>query len=174
VPAIPGIPPALCAGRPGRFPCVIPVQSYQYRNLARAELTGVELEGTYDWGRGFVSLAASHIDGRDRATRESLLTVPPDRLSTTLGLRFLGDRLTVGSRLTLVDARTELPASARSRATKAYGLVDLFASYDVNDRIRADVIVQNALDKRYRQYLDALASPGLVAKAALSITFATR
>ena len=174
VPAIPGIPPAICARLRGRFPCVIPVQSYQYRNLARAELSGVELEGTYDWRRGFVTLAASHIAGRDVTTRESLLSVPPDRLSATLGLRFLGDSLTVGTRLTLVEARTDLPASARSSATKAYGLVDLFATYEFNDRIRADVIVQNALDKRYRSYLDALASPGLVAKAALSIKFATR
>lgn len=174
VPAIPGIPASACSGRPGRFPCVIPVRSYQYRNIARADLSGVELEGTYDWGRGFVSLAATHIDGRDRATRESLLTVPPDRIGTTLGLRFLADRLIVGTRLTLVDARTDLPAGSRNRATKAYGLVDLFATYAVTDRVTADVVVQNALDRRYRQYRDALASPGLVAKAALSIAFATR
>lgn len=174
VPAIPGVPASICAARPGRFPCVIPARSYQYRNVARADLSGAELEGTYDWGRGFVSLAATHVDGRDRATRESLLTVPPDRIGTTLGLRFLADRLVVGTRLTLVEARTDLPAAARSRATKAYGLVDLFATCAVTDRITADVAVQNVLDRRYRAYNDALASPGLVAKASLSIAFATR
>lgn len=174
VPAIPGIPASICAARPGRFPCVIPVQSYQYRNLARADLSGVELEGTYDWGRGFVTLAATHTDGRDRTTRETLLSVPPDRISTTLGLRFLGDHLELGTRLSLVDARTGLPRASKSRETKAYGLVDVFASYDLNDRVKAEFIVQNAFDKRYRQYLDALASPGLVAKAALSLKFATR
>ncbi len=174
VPAIPGVPASICAARPGRFPCVIPARSYQYRNVARADLSGAELEGTYDWGRGFVSLAATHVDGRDRATRESLLTVPPDRIGTTLGLRFLADRLVVGTRLTLVEARTDLPAAARSRATKAYGLVDLFATCAVTDRITADVAVQNVLDRRYRAYNDALASPGLAAKASLSIAFATR
>ncbi|MGF6248772.1 hemoglobin/transferrin/lactoferrin receptor protein [Methylobacterium sp. PvP062] len=174
VPAIPGVPASICAARPGRFPCVIPARSYQYRNVARADLSGAELEGTYDWGRGFVSFAATHVDGRDRATRESLLTVPPDRIGTTLGLRFLADRLVVGTRLTLVEARTDLPAAARSRATKAYGLVDLFATCAVTDRITADVAVQNVLDRRYRAYNDALASPGLVAKASLSIAFATR
>lgn len=174
VPAIPGVPASICAARPGRFPCVIPARSYQYRNVARADLSGAELEGTYDWGRGFVSLAATHVDGRDRATRESLLTVPPDRIGTTLGLRFLADRLVVGTRLTLVEARTDLPAAAQSRATKAYGLVDLFATCAVTDRITADVAVQNVLDRRYRAYNDALASPGLAAKASLSIAFATR
>ncbi|MCJ2126761.1 TonB-dependent receptor [Methylobacterium sp. J-077] len=132
------------------------------------------MEGAYDWGRGFVTLAATHTEGRDRATRESLLSVPPDRISTTLGFRFFGDRLELGIRLNLVDARTGLPSAAKNRETKAYGLVDLFASYDLNDRVKADFIVQNAFDKRDRQYLDALASPGLVAKAALGIKFATR
>lgn len=174
VPVIPGVPASICAARPGRFPCVIPARSYQYRNVARADLSGAELEGVYDWGRGFVSLAATHVDGRDRASRESLLTVPPDRIGATLGLRFLADRLVVGTRLTLVEARTDLPAAARSRATRAYGLVDLFATYAVTDRITADLVVQNALDRRYRAYRDALAGPGLVAKASLSVAFATR
>ncbi|WP_375464047.1 TonB-dependent hemoglobin/transferrin/lactoferrin family receptor [uncultured Methylobacterium sp.] len=174
VPAIAGIPASICARIPGRFPCVIPVQSFQYLNIAQAELSGVELEGAYDWGGGFVSLAATHTEGRDRATRQTLLTVPPDRISTTLGLRFLDDRLTVGTRLNLVEARTDLPAGATILATKAYGLVDFFASYRFNDRIKADFILQNAFDKRYTQYLNALANPGLVAKAAISIKFATR
>lgn len=73
-----------------------------------------------------------------------------------------------------MDARTGLPGASKSRETKAYGLVDVFASYDLDDRVKAEFIVQNAFDKRYRQYLDALASPGLVAKAALSLKFATR
>ncbi|TXM71934.1 TonB-dependent hemoglobin/transferrin/lactoferrin family receptor [Methylobacterium sp. WL69] len=174
VPAIAGIPASACARIPGRFPCVIPVQSFQYLNIARAELSGVELEGAYDWGRGFVSLAATHTEGRDRATRQGLITVPPDRISTTLGLRFLDGRLTVGTRLNLVDARTDVPTGATILATKAYALVDVFASYRVNDRIKADFILQNAFDKRYTQYLNALPNPGLVAKAAISIAFATR
>ncbi|NEU12387.1 TonB-dependent hemoglobin/transferrin/lactoferrin family receptor [Methylobacterium sp. BTF04] len=174
VPAIAGIPASICASIPGRFPCVIPVQSFQYLNIAQAELSGVELEGAYDWGRGFLSVAATHTEGRDKATRQSLITVPPDRISTTLGLRFLDDRLTVGSRLNLVEARTDLPTGATILATKAYALVDFFASYRVNDRIKADFILQNAFDKRYTQYLNALPNPGLVAKAAISIKFATR
>lgn len=52
--------------------------------------------------------------------------------------------------------------------------MDLFATGAVSDRITADVVVQNALDRRYRAYSDALASPRLVAEAALSIAFATR
>ncbi|GJD49172.1 Hemin receptor [Methylobacterium crusticola] len=174
VPAIAGIPASICARIPGRFPCVIPVRSFQYLNIAQAALSGVELEAAYDWGGGFVSLAGTHVDGRDRATGETLLTVPPDRISATLALRLLDERLTVGTRLTLVAARTDVPAGTTLLATKGYGLVDLFASYQPNDRIRADFILQNAFDRRYVQYLNALPSPGLTAKAAISIKFATR
>ncbi|WCS24259.1 TonB-dependent hemoglobin/transferrin/lactoferrin family receptor [Methylobacterium sp. NMS14P] len=174
VPAIAGIPASICAARPGRFPCVIPVRSFQYLNVSQAELSGVELEGAYDWGGGFVSLAATHTEGRDKSTRQTLLTVPPDRISATLGLRFLENSLTVGTRLTFVDSRLNVPSGATILATKGYSLVDLFASYTVNDRIRADFILQNAFDKRYTQYLNLLPSPGLTAKAAISIKFATR
>ncbi|MEH3148415.1 MAG: TonB-dependent hemoglobin/transferrin/lactoferrin family receptor [Methylobacterium frigidaeris] len=174
VPAIPGIPASICARIPGRFPCVIPVQSFQYLNIARAELSGVELEAAYDWGGGFVTLAGTHTDGRDVATGQTLLTVPPDRVSATLGLRFLDERLTVGSRVTFVASRLDLPAGTTLLPTKGYGLVDLFASYQPNDRIRADFILQNAFDKRYVQYLNALPNPGLTAKVAVSIKFATR
>ncbi|GBU16319.1 MULTISPECIES: TonB-dependent hemoglobin/transferrin/lactoferrin family receptor [Methylobacterium] len=174
VPAIAGIPASVCARIPGRFPCVIPVQSFQYVNVAQAELSGVELEGAYDWRGGFISLAATHTDGRDRSNNQTLISVPPDRISTTLGLRFLNEALTVGTRLNFVEARVNLPTGTTTLATKGYGLVDFFASYQVNDRIRADFILQNAFDKRYRQYLNALYNPGLVAKAAVSIKFATR
>ena len=173
VPALAGIPASICARIPGRFPCVIPVRDFQYLNIAQAELQGVELEGAYDWGGGFVTLAATHTDGRDRSTGETLITVPPNRLSTTLGLRFLDGDLTVASRLTFVEARTDLPAGTTLLATKAYGLVDVFASYLVNERVRADFVLQNAFDKRYTQYLNALPNPGLTAKAAISIKFAT-
>ncbi|MFE1597251.1 TonB-dependent hemoglobin/transferrin/lactoferrin family receptor [Methylobacterium sp. ID0610] len=174
VPAIAGIPASICARIPGRFPCVIPVQSYQYLNIAQAQLNGVELEGTYDWGGGFATLAATHTQGRDRATGQTLLTVPPDRISTTLGLRFLGGDLTLGTRLTFVAPRRDVPAGSTVLATRGYGLVDLFASYQATDRIRADFILQNAFDRRYTQYLNLLPSPGLTAKAAVSIKFATQ
>ncbi|MFG5120800.1 TonB-dependent hemoglobin/transferrin/lactoferrin family receptor [Methylorubrum sp. POS3] len=173
VPAVVGIPASVCARIPGRFPCVIPQRDVQYLNIARAELDGVELEGAYDWGGGFVTVAATHTDGRNRATRETLISVPPNRVSATIGLRFLNGNLTLASRLTFVEARTGLPSGVTLSPTKAYGLVDLMATYVVNDHVKADFVLQNALDKRYTQYLNALPSPGLTAKAAISIKFAT-
>ncbi|NNM72878.1 TonB-dependent hemoglobin/transferrin/lactoferrin family receptor [Enterovirga aerilata] len=166
---------ALCAGRTAPFgPCQIPVQAQQYRNIARADLSGVEIEGAYDWGDGFLSLAYSHTDGINAATRATLLTVPPDKVAATLGLRFLDRRLTVGTRIVYNDARANIPASTVVVNTKEFALVDFFASYEHNDWIRADLTLSNIFDKRYIKYLDLDRSPGFQARGSLTMKFATR
>lgn len=175
VPALAGIPQAACNGvRVPRFPCVIPITSFQYVNARQADLSGVEVEGAYDWGTGFVSVAASHIEGVDPRTKRTFNTIPPDRVSATLGLRFLDSRLTLGSRLTFVDERLNTNAGTTILSTKAYALWDMFASYQANDVVRADLTVQNVLDKRYTQYLNLLPNPGRVVKVAVTMKFATR
>ncbi len=64
VPAIAAFPPRSAPLSPGGFPCVIPVRDFPVSQQSpRAELNGVELEGSYDWGGGFVTLAATHTDG---------------------------------------------------------------------------------------------------------------
>src|SRR5690606_11939366 len=60
IPVAPGFPAAFCSF-PGT-PCV-EFYAQQYQNVAKARLTGVELEAAYDWGGGFISLAATHITG---------------------------------------------------------------------------------------------------------------
>jgi len=167
IPVAPGFPAAFC-----RFPGTPCVEFYdqQYQNVAKARLTGVELEAAYDWGGGFISLAATHITGKNKQTNMPLNSVMPDQVSTTLGLRFLDDKLTVGTRLTFVDDSKETV----SNPTKGYGLVDLFASYQYSDRIRGDVIVKNVFDRQYTQYLNSEPSPGLTAKFALTVKFAAK
>lgn len=159
--------PAYCRARPTGC-----VYGQQYQNIAKAELSGVELEAGYDWGAGFVTLAATHIDGKNKATDATLASVPPNRIGGSLGLRFLDDKLVVGTRVTLVDDR-RAPVGSSIKSTKAYGLVDLFASYKYSDAVRGDVVIQNLFDTQYVKYLDSDASPGLTAKFALSVKLAT-
>ncbi|MGA0598851.1 TonB-dependent hemoglobin/transferrin/lactoferrin family receptor [Enterovirga sp. CN4-39] len=172
VPVAPGFPAALCRIVP-RAPCA-PLPSVQYNNIARAELSGVELEAAYDWGDGFASLAYTHTDGINAATRATLVTVPPDRLAGTLGFRFLDRRLTVGTRTVWYDARTNTPPNGTIPNTKEFALVDLFASYEHNDWIRADLTLSNIFDKRYIKYLDLDRSPGFQARGSLTVKFATK
>ena len=71
--------------------------------IARASLQGAELEAAYDWGRGFITVAGAIIDGENETTGDPLNSVYPNRLSATLGFRLLDDKLTLGTRLTVVD-----------------------------------------------------------------------
>ncbi|MDJ1159603.1 TonB-dependent hemoglobin/transferrin/lactoferrin family receptor [Chelatococcus sp. SYSU_G07232] len=161
--------PAYCRRRPAA--CVF---NQQYQNIAEARLSGVELEATYDWGGGFFTLAGAHIEGKNKATDQALVSVPPNRIAGTLGLRLLDDRLTLGTRVTLVDSKTDLPSTSAIKASKAYGLVDLFASYEYSDTVRGDFVIENLFDKQYVQYRDGAASPGLTAKLGLTVKFASK
>jgi len=168
VPVVPGMPVEACAFAP--YLCLIGIQDQQYQNIARARLEGAELEAAYDWGGGFVTVAGTIIDGENDITGDPLNSVVPNRMSTTLGFRLLDDKLTVGTRLTIVDD------SKRSvtNPTAGYGLVDLFASYRYDENISGDVTIQNLFDRRYTQYLNSEPSPGLTAKFGLTVKFASR
>lgn len=179
--AVVGANPALCAGRTIPFVngragaiCVIGLQNQQFINIARADLSGLEAEAAYDWGTGFASLAYSHTEGFDTKTLLTLLTIPPDKVAGTLGLRFLDNKLTVGTRIVYNDARKTYQTGTIIPNTKQYTLVDLFASYDYTDWIRADVTLSNVFDVRYTRYLDLDRSPGFQARGALTVKFATR
>jgi hemoglobin/transferrin/lactoferrin receptor protein len=178
VPFIPGAPVSLCGAAP--FLC-FPINSFQYVNVSKARLQGVEAEGAYDWGHGFLSVAGSAINGKNLEDGMSLATVAPYRVSTTLAFRFLNDNaLTVGGRLTLVGASPKNVATAADSdgaeplPSAAYGLVDLFASYAYNDKVSGDVTITNLFNKQYTQFLDVEPNPGLTVKAGLTIKFASQ
>ncbi len=166
VPGFPGIPPFVCnVPNPNPQIC-FPTQ--QYQNIAKARLMGVELEAAYDWGGGFVSIAGSHINGKNKQTDMPLNSVAPNKVSGTLGLRFWDDRLTVGSRLTLVGATSRKVTEPAG----GYGLVDLFASYKYSDNVSASLAVDNVFNRRYRVYRDTTDSAGIAAKFALTVKLA--
>lgn len=180
--AIAGADPALCAGRTAPFVngragaiCVIGIQAQQYNNIAKADLSGAEVEGAYDWGTGFMSLAYTHTDGTNVQTRATLTSVSPDRVAGTFGLRVLDKKLTVGTRIIYNDSRKNDPGlNALFPNTKSYTLVDLFASYEYSEWMRGDVTLSNIGDVRYLKYLDLDRSPGFQARGSLTFKFATR
>lgn len=149
----------------------------QYQNIAKARIEGVEIEAGYDWGAGFVNVAATINSSENRETGRALLTVQPDRLSTTLGLRFLNGRAVAGTRLHFVDASDRNVTQAAEGfspifgPTDGYTLVDLFGSYQFNDWSALDLAVNNVTDVRYQKYLDQNDSAGLQARAALTVKF---
>ncbi|QGM96717.1 TonB-dependent hemoglobin/transferrin/lactoferrin family receptor [Methylocystis parvus] len=187
VPFIPGYPVSTCATRP--FLC-FGIRDYQYQNVAKAQISGIEGEGAYDWGGGFFSVSGFINDGRNLTTNAPLATVAPSRISGTLAFRGLqNNALTAGIRYTAVGGRncdyyayadannqcqtliSSLPVNI-AYAGKPYDLVDLFANYDWNDRIFTNVLISNATNRNYTQYRNAAPSPGLTIRFSLGGKFA--
>ncbi len=142
---------------------------YQYQNIAKARIKGFEFEASYDAGFMFAGLAGQILDGENLTTGGTLQKVPPFRAVTTLGFRALDDRLTAGTRLTVVGKKDEDVSTGF--IGEAYELVDLFAQFEINDTTTANLALNNIFDREYTQYLNADPSPGFNAKASLTMKF---
>ncbi|MET0530458.1 MAG: TonB-dependent hemoglobin/transferrin/lactoferrin family receptor [Microvirga sp.] len=147
-----------------RFP--IP-GGYQYQNIAEAVITGFEAEGIYDAGSYFMGISGHVLQGENSRTNEELVKVPPNRLTGTFGIRAFNNRLEVGTRVSLVGTKDN--AEDLGFIGDAYSLVDLFANWNVNERVTAGLVVENVFDRQYTVYLNGDPSPGLNAKASLSV-----
>lgn len=142
---------------------------YQYQNIAKARIKGFEFEANYDAGTVFAGLSGQIMDGENLTTGGTLQKVPPFRIVTSLGFRAMDERLTAGTRLTVVGKKDD--DLATGFVGEAYQLVDLFANFEVNDTTSANLQLNNIFDREYTQYLNADPSPGFNAKASLTIKF---
>ncbi|WP_186458121.1 TonB-dependent hemoglobin/transferrin/lactoferrin family receptor [Neorhizobium alkalisoli] len=142
---------------------------YQYENIAEARIKGFEFEASYDAGRVFAGLSGQILDGVNRTTGDTLQKVPPFRAVTTLGFRAFDDRLTAGTRLTVVGKKDDDVSTGF--IGEAYQLVDVFADFAVDERMSVNVQLNNIFDRQYTQYLNADPSPGFNAKAFLTMRF---
>lgn len=121
------------------------------QNVGTARLRGVELEGIYDYGWGFVNAAASFIDAEMKDgiyAGETLSNTPLDNVALTFGFRAFQDRLTYGLQYQSIGEVVR----ALSSSTKTYprtDLVNVFANWDINDNFRLDVGVDNVFNKAY-------------------------
>ncbi|MDI6027324.1 TonB-dependent hemoglobin/transferrin/lactoferrin family receptor [Corticibacterium sp. UT-5YL-CI-8] len=120
-------------------------------NVGTARLKGVEVEGIYDYGFGFINLAASFTDATMRDgvyAGETLSNTPLDNVSATLGFRAFEDRLTYGIQYQSIGEVTRV----LSTGTKVYpraDLVNVFANWDINDNLKLDLGVDNVFDRAY-------------------------
>ena len=149
-------------------------------NLDHARFRGLELSAEYDSGRffgtlGYTRYLSTEFCG-DEQTGSGLsyrcnagglgsnfvgLHLPPrDSLSITAGLRLLDEKLTVGGRITHSGQRVVESIGSDAAAYAPHTLVDLFASYDVNENFKLDVGVDNLTDRFYISPLSILPKPG--------------
>lgn len=144
------------------------------RNIDRALFRGFEASVGYDVGWGYFDLGGTIYDKTEFCTeqRAGLTCLPsgipngyaqmhlPPRKSATLtaGVRMLDDALEAGGRVTYVGSRGSMTTAETGGFTtvvnwEKYTLLDLFASYKVNDSMSIDVAIDNVTDV---YYMDAL------------------
>lgn len=158
---------------------------------AGARIEGVEFEGTYDAGDWFMALSGQHIRGRDLTGNQPLLTVQPDQLAATFGVRLIERKLTISVRWQAVAAKTASDIPDRNKdglpdfaPVDAYNLVNLYIGYQPTPDILASFAIDNLFNKYYVQYMNAegqsqpgqppaivFPSPGITFKGGLKIRF---
>lgn len=145
-------------------------QFFQYQNVANARLQGIEFESIYDAGGWFAGVSGHHIRGRDMATGEPLLTVPPDQVAVLAGVRFWDRKMTASVRYAAVAAKKDVPAGVNPR--DAYNLLNLYLTYQPTEDVMAVLSVENLLDEYYVRYPQILPQPGITVKASLKVRLA--
>ncbi len=120
-------------------------------NVGTARLRGVEIEGVYDYGWGYLSAGAAFVDAKmldGVYAGQTLSNTPLDNVGVTVGFRALEDRLTFGVQYQSVGEVTRV-ISTGSRVYPRVDLVNAFANWDINDNFRLDFGVDNLFDKAY-------------------------
>lgn len=123
----------------------------RYENVGKAKLDGIEIEGNYDFGRGYVDLGASFVNARMKDGVNEGLTLsntPLDSITARLGLRAFADRLEYGVEYQQLGDVTRLTSTSETHYPKV-DLVNLFASWHETDDYRIDFGVDNLFDKAY-------------------------
>lgn len=121
------------------------------QNVGTARLRGIELEGVYDYGWGYVSAGASFVEARMHDgpnAGDTLSNTPLDNVGVTLGFRALEDRLNFGVQYQSLGEVTRVLSSG-SRVYPRVDLVNVFANWDINDNFRADFGIDNLFNKAY-------------------------
>ncbi|MDK3019315.1 TonB-dependent receptor domain-containing protein [Pseudodonghicola flavimaris] len=139
---------------------------YQYGNIDKVRIDGLEIEARYDAGQLFAGLAAQLIDGTDRSTGEELDRTAPDRLVMTLGLRSADLRREAGTRITVSGSKT-----GSSLTYGAWRTVDLFFRQEITDAAEFGLTLNNIFDQSYTPHLDTQPQPGFNAQASLILRF---
>lgn len=150
----------------------------QYLNIPEARLEGFELEAAYDNQNWFLNVAYTHTRGTDLTTGQPLKSIYPDKLVTTVGFRMLEDKLTLGGRWTYASAQDRVPDAANpadptpdETPTPSYNLVDLFATYKVNENFSTALTLNNIFDEQYRIHRHEDPEPGFSAVLSATIRF---
>lgn len=145
--------------------CGVQPKVYFCNAKGTSQVRGVELQGMYDTGGAFLGLSYSYTTADLPSQVDGLGAhsyLPEHVLTATGGLRFLDQRLTLGTRVSYTSDSTVgginvFPGSSYASATMpGYTLVDLFTSYKFDNGLELGAAVINLFDL---DYTPALTTP---------------
>jgi hemoglobin/transferrin/lactoferrin receptor protein len=162
-----------CFGPPF-FPCGAGVTSS--RNVAEAELSGFELEGTYDSQRFFARAAYGTVDGENQANGADLGVLFPDRLNLDFRVKLPEINSSIGTRIQFADDferkdfNSDTGLNEVVEARDDYVVFDIYATWRPAfiSNIRIDASVENIADEDYERVFAGVSEPGRNIKLAVT------
>ena len=138
-------------------------------NTANAELSGGEIEASYDSDHFYVRAAFSTIDGRDATNGDYVGILTPDRFNFNAGVKLANAQWRIGAHAEIATRfdKVNSPADARG----AYETVDLYAVWSPSggpiEGLRVDFGIDNIFDENYERVFAGVPEPGRNVKAVL-------
>lgn len=158
-----------------------PAGGFQYANVDRARIYGVEVEGAYNSDMFFANAAYTATWGYDNSTGNPLRTIPAHRLVLSAGVRVPEHNIEFGARAKFVanseNSITDATAqNGRAVAPgKGYQTYDVFASwkpdYGVLAGTQLQASIDNIFDASYRDNLSTTEGKGRTFKLTVSKQF---
>lgn len=118
-------------------------------------MSGVEIEGTYDAGVAYVTLSYTNADtdlplSYFAGIGNDVGTLPDDFATVDVGTRWFGESVVLGGRMRYTGkSRQVFVDEANSIPIGSYTLFDLYGSWDINRNLHLFFNVENITDKVY-------------------------
>ena len=130
----------------------------QYQNVASARIQGFEAETMYDAGLWYAGISGSYQNGKNLQTDFGLYSVPPQKITSTAGVRLLDRTLILSMMWTSALANTDIPRTYTPATS--YDLVNLYLQYQPTRDLTLNFSVENLLNQYYRPYAIPIGSTG--------------
>jgi hemoglobin/transferrin/lactoferrin receptor protein len=118
----------------------------QYQNVGQGLVDGVEVEGTYDAGWSYLTVAGSYTNARKASDGSQLnITTPAAKVSSTLGFR--NSERTWDYGVTWIS--TGEAENVAGDTVPSYNLINAFATWAVSDKVSLAFNVDNVFNTAY-------------------------
>jgi len=164
------IPPS-CFGAPVPPPCITGGTS-QNVNVTNAELSGFEMEATYDTPRWRLRANVSGIDGEDEDTGGPVGVLYPTTAFAEFELKLPEIAARLGVRGIIAEDFDDVDSPTERR--DGYGVMDLYAVWEPQgtlEGLRVDLGVDNVFDEDYEVVAAGVSQPGRDYKITVSYGF---